>query len=721
MATVFLAEDLKHRRRVAIKVLRPELAAAIGPERFLREIEHTAKLHHPHILQLYDSGNSDGLLYYVMPFVEGESLRQQLDRQGKLRVAEALTIAQEVADALGYAHERGLVHRDIKPENILLESGHALVADFGIARVLSGDGSERLTATGVAVGTPSYMSPEQAAGDANVDGRSDLYSLGCVTFEMLTGQAPFTGPSLQAVLAKRFTEDPPDVASLRPEIADRLRNVVSTLLAREPTQRFATAADLVRALRDQTDNVGQAPHVPSSDRSTLLAVLPFKDFSAGADQEWFAAGTHEALLIALQQIGKLRVTSRASAMHFQKTDMRSSEIAKELKVHWLVDGSVVRSGDRIRITAQLIDGPTETHVWANQYERDVRDVLAVQSEVARAVAKEIHVAISPEEVQRLDGTPQVDPETYKDYILGLHHFDRVTPNDFRRCVQHFERAIAADASFARAHAALTVAYGIAVEYGWTSRTAARAPAQRAAREALRLDPGSGDSHHAQASFLFHMQRDFPAAERAFQKALALTTNAYALLGYGWLLSQMGRHDEAVAVLERAVVLDPLSSLMHGDLGWWLYGARRYPEAIEQATEAIALDPTFPEGYWLLASAQAQLGQYDESLRNFGRYEDLYGQPVDWFRGYLLGLADRREQAHAALDIVKQRVETGDTQHIELAQVYLGLGEHERVLDVLDSAPEAGVSFQPYLWPEYEPLLSHPRMAAVLKRHGIPIK
>ena len=289
MATVYLAEDLKHNRQVAIKVLKPELAAALGAQRFLAEIKTTASLHHPHILPLYDSGEAGDFLYYVMPYVEGESLRERLDRERRLPITDVLDIARNVADALGYAHARGVLHRDIKPENILLESGHALLADFGIARAIDAAKADRMTQTGIALGTPAYMSPEQAAGATSLDARSDLYSLGCVMYETLAGEPPFTGPSVQAVIAARFTETPPSVTSLRPEVPTGLSTVVAQLLALETEQRPGSAAAMIEQLRTSGD---QPVTLVSADarKSVGIAVLPFADLSPAKDQEYFCEG-----------------------------------------------------------------------------------------------------------------------------------------------------------------------------------------------------------------------------------------------------------------------------------------------------------------------------------------------------------------------------------------------------------------------------------------------
>lgn len=450
-----------------------------------------------------------------------------------------------------------------------------------------------------------------------------------------------------------------------------------------------------------------------------IAVLPLHDHSPKGDQDWFAAGVHEALLRALVKIDGLQVTSRTSAMRYRGSDKLLPEIAAELGVEWLVEGSVVRVEDQIRVSSQLIEAAADQQVWSGEYDRDVRDILALQSEVAKAIAGEIHIVLTPEVEARLSATPQVDPETYEAYVRGLQHFDRVTESDFRKSVELFERAIESDTTFAPAHAALAVSYGIAAEYGWITRAEAAPRAARAADAALELEPESGDAQHARASVAFHMDRDFAAAEANFKKALELSPSAYVYFGYGWLLSQLGRHDEAVETLERAVELDPRSSLIRSDLGWWLYGAERYDHAIEIASITIDLDPKQPESYWLMAAARSQKGQFAQALDAFSRYEELYGDAVPWFRGYLLALAGQRDAALTALAELKERIGSGESVAIEAAQIHLALGDDERTLEVLEGAAESHVSFQPYLWPEYRRLFSNPRFLGALERLGYP--
>jgi TolB-like protein/Tfp pilus assembly protein PilF len=465
-------------------------------------------------------------------------------------------------------------------------------------------------------------------------------------------------------------------------------------------------------------SAAQAKASPSEVSPELprLAVLPFVDHSCEQDQEWFAAGTHEALLTTLQKIKALRVTSRTSSMRYRETALSMPEISEELHVRWLVEGSVTRAGDQMRVSASLIDGTEDQQVWSGRFERDISDILALQSEVARAIADEIRVTLTPEEKGLLAEAPRVDPAAYRAYVLGLHRFDRVTPVDFRRSVELFEEAVSIDDAFVPAHAALVFAHGIAVEYGWIPRDEASGPVTRSLKATRTLSPDSGEALHSLANYQFHMEKDLEAAERTYRSAMQKTSNAYVRFELGWLLSRMGRHGDAVAVLEEAVLLDPRSPLIRCDLGWWLYGARDYDRAIEEARFALEIDPTFPESHWLLAAVYAQQGRFGDSLAEYELYESLYGEPVLWFRGYLLGLAGRREEALQILDELEQLDPSGG----EVAQIHLGLGDHEKVIEALEKADAPGVWFQPHLWPEYEALHGEPRFRAILDKFSIPL-
>jgi serine/threonine-protein kinase len=409
MAVVYLAQDLRHERMVALKVLQPRFSKALGADRFLREIKVAAKLHHPHLLPLYDSGDAGGLLYYVTPYVEGGSLRQLLTREGRLRPAKALRIAHEIADALDYAHRNQVIHRDIKPENILLEEDHAIVADFGVARAISAAADCRLTQAGILLGTPAYMSPEQANGEA-LDGRSDVYSLGCVIYEMLVGHAPFTHANPMALLAARVISAAPKVRSADASVPAAVDHLVGRALALLREHRHQSAAELEVALGVAEQEIAYWTPTPGmtqpAARMAALAVLPFVNMSNDPDNEFFSDGITEELINALTRVKGLRVASRTSVFAFKGQDLDVREIAQRLNVSAVLEGSVRRAGNRLRVTTQLINAADGYHIWSESYDRQLADVFEVQDELSRSIVNTLRPKLVEE-----DSGPLVLPAT----------------------------------------------------------------------------------------------------------------------------------------------------------------------------------------------------------------------------------------------------------------------------------------------------------------------
>jgi len=458
MATVYLAEDLKHRRPVALKVLSPNLAASLGTDRFLREIEIAARLAHPHILSLHDSGQADGLLYYVMPYVEGESLRGRLIRERQLPLDDALRISREVADALDYAHGRDVVHRDIKPENILFQAGHAVVSDFGIARAIRVAGVKRFTGSGIAVGTPGYMSPEQAAGVEQLDGRSDLYSLACVLYEMLAGDPPFTGWSAQAILARQAVEPVPRLRTVRDTVPEWLEQVVTKALARAPADRFATAGDFIAALAKHGPLAVTAPAPtlvqPLPAAANSIAVLPFVNMSAEPENEYFSDGITEEIINALSAVGSLRVASRTSSFSFKGATQDIRAIAERLQVSAVLEGSVRRADTKLRVTAQLISAADGFHLWSATYEREMKDVFAIQDEIARAIVNALKVKLTSEPRLALVEPHTDNVEAYALYLKARYFWRRKSASGLKKGIEYFEQAIALDPRYSLAYAGL---------------------------------------------------------------------------------------------------------------------------------------------------------------------------------------------------------------------------------------------------------------------------
>ena len=753
MATVYLALDQKHERQVAIKVLKPELAAVLGAERFLSEIKTTANLRHPHILPLYDSGEAAGFLYYVMPFVDGESLRDRLNRQRQLPIDEALRIAREVADALGYSHARGVIHRDIKPENILLENGHAAVADFGIARALSAAGAERLTQTGVAVGTPLYMSPEQAAGERNLDGRSDLYSLGCVLYEMLAGQPPFTGPTAEAVTRQHLLTQAAPVTNLRPTVPADVAGALARSLAKNPADRFNPAAQFVQALsgaapapRPETGpNRWNRPGLMAGAAVMLalatylaahfrgghgggadspirsIAVLPLDNYSADSSQDYFAEGMTDELTTDLASISQLRVISRGSAMQFKGRNRPATpEIARTLHVDAVVEGSVTRSGDRVRITAQLIDARADRHLWARSFERKSGDVLALQAELASAIAREINVELTPGERTRLAAAPSVNPDAHDAYLRGRYFFNRPSDENLQRAITEFNEAVRLSPDFAPAYAGLSDAYLWAgFNEGFITPAQAKPRARAAAERAVALDSNSAEGHTSLGVYRTWFDYDWSGSEAEFRRAISLNPNyAFAHDQFGQFLAIVGRLDEAIAETRRATALDPLSPSIMIDVSLSYLYRRDTTEVHELTRKAAELDPTYFMPPLVDGWADLTVGHAHEAIPKLERAAAMDAPPfATAYLGYAYGAAGDRTRALATLERLKALSRDGQVAPFNEALVYLGMGDKHRAIDYLERAYAANSEFLVWLGgdPLYDGLRSEPRFIALLKR------
>jgi eukaryotic-like serine/threonine-protein kinase len=719
MATVYLASDLRHHRKVAIKVLRPELESVLGPERFTREIQTAAALNHPHILALYESGVGPPL-WFSMPFVRGESLRQRLIRERQLPVEEAIGIVTQVAAALEHAHAQGLIHRDIKPENILLHEGVAMVADFGVALAVSsevgkgGGGEDRLTGTGITLGTPYYMSPEQAAGERTVDARSDVYGLACVLYELLAGEPPYTGPSAQAVMAKRFTHPVPSVRRVRPTVPPAVEQALIKALARVPADRFASAADFARVLTAPAN--GDA-------RSPSLAVLPFLNLSNDPENEFFADGITEDVIAQLSKIRSLKVISRTSVMPFKQRGQNLREIGATLQVATLLEGSVRRAGDRVRIVAQLIDAEADQHIWAETYDRQLTDIFAIQTDVALKIAAALEAELSSEEKSRIRAEPTKDVEAYQLHLLGRHCVLRWTLEGVEQGLKYLEQAVARDPNYALAYATIAQAYtdvGIGVAGSLPAGEAFRR-AKAAVTRALEIDPGLADAHAVLGHLKFVCDYDWAGAEAELKRAIELNPNSgNAYDFYGLMLSALERHDEAIEMQRRAHELDPLAHRM--DLATTLLRAGRYEEALRAVTRVLAVEPHFPLAHATLGWVYLLDGKPEDGIASLKRALALSPESTMYLAQ--LGQAFARGgQVAEALQVLRQLDELSKQRYVSpyhMAYVYTGLGEHERAMDWLERAYEerAGGVFGMKGSFLLSPLRSHPRFQALLRRMNL---
>jgi len=753
MATVYLAEDLKHRRKVAIKVLRPELAAALGAERFLREIATTANLRHPHILPLYDSGEAAGFLYYVMPLVEGESLRARLDRQKQLPIDEALGIAREVADALGYAHQRGIIHRDIKPENILLEGGHAVVADFGIARAISSAGAEKLTETGLSVGTPLYMSPEQAAGDPNLDGRSDLYSLGCVVYEMLGGQAPFTGPTAESITRQHIVTDAPPITNLRPTVPAEVAGALARSLAKNPADRFNPVAQFADALRPGSQ--AQPVHRPSTAvpaslvsrtpilvgvavvaiaaalffwrrgsggeaaRPASVAVLPFVDLSPERTNTYLGDGISETLINALANVPGLSVAARTSAFSFRDKAEDVREIGRQLGVAAVLEGSVQKAGNHLRVTAQLIKTADGLHLWSESFDRGAGDIFAVQDEVARAVVNALQLRLASTSDSGGTRGGSHNAEAYDAYLLGRYHWNRRTTEGMIAATVAFKKALALDSNYALAWSGLADTYVLSIpeEYDvpGLNRDSTLVRAEAAARRAIALEPRLGEAYTSLAEILEYRDR-WAEARDAHRKAVALAPNyATGHQWYSYHLAQVDRWDDAIREMEEAHRLDPLSHVITLSLAIMYDGADRFAAATPLYAQGLAQSPEAYYAWGAMVGHQLALGKVDEAITAFEKSRG-WPQTDSSVAGIARGLRDPATRS-ATIDAL------GRGQNVAVSTPFFRwLRGDDATLRMLEAAvatgrPVVGTLFLRYfLGPK---LRSDPRFTALLPRLGLP--
>ena len=622
MATVYLAQDCKHDRVVALKVLHPDLAASLGPDRFLREIKLAARLNHPHILPLFDSGAADGFLYYVMPYVEGESLRERLDREQQLPVEEALHHTRAIASALDYAHRQSVVHRDIKPENVMLYEGEAMVMDFGIAKAVSAAGSETLTQTGMMVGTPAYVSPEQAAGEVNLDGRSDQYSLACVLYEMLSGERPFTGATAQAVLAKRFTETVRPLRTIRGAIPEYVERAVARAMSTDAGGRFATAAMFAQALASglTTPTDTQTIPQPVVSAAKSVAVLPFANMSADPDNEYFTDGMAEEIINALTKIQSLRVASRTSAFAFKGKNEDIGDIGRKLKVSTVLEGSVRKMGNRLRITAQLVNVADGYHLWSERYDREMEDVFAIQDDISQAIVRALRVILSEGEKKQIEkARPAVNVEAYDFYLRGRQYFHQLRRKSLEYARQMFNRAIEIDHEYARAYAGVADSCSMLYMY-FDAREFNIRQADIASQKALELEPELAEAHLARG-IAVALSKRFDEAEREFETAMRLDPKLFeAPYFFGRTRTAQGRFADAVKLFERASALRPedfqatsFLAQSYASMGMTGEAEDATRRAIRQVQQRLDLNPDDARACNLGSGLHAKLGHNEKAL------------------------------------------------------------------------------------------------------------
>ena len=687
MATVFLARDERNDRPVALKILRTGADTAAGVERFEREIKLLARLQHPLILPLHDSGIAGDALYFVMPYVDGEALRDRMLRDGPLPIADALSIAIEVADALAYAHAQGVVHRDIKPENIMLWRGHAVVADFGIASIAhaaSGDEDARLTRAGAWLGTPGYMSPEQAAGELGIGPASDQYSLALVLYEMLTGSPPFVG-SLRSVLARQVTESPRPIVELRPDVTPTIAAALTRALTKKPEERWSSTASFAEALRGASDHAASiGPSPESADARLSLAVLPFSNIGGDSANDFFSDGMTDELIGALARVPRLRVVSRTSAFAFRGKDVALAEIGARLRVGFVLSGSVRRAGDRLRLSAHLSRVADDSLLWSETYERKVADVFEVQDDLSRRITGTVREALgtsgatTPARVH-----PARSVTAYDEYLQGRYHWNKRSTASLREGLAAFQRAIDADPTYAPAFAGLADSHALLASSNQELPAKAYPAARDAALKAIELDPSLAEGHASLGLVRLNYDWDWEGAEREFQKAIELNPSySTARQWYSSYLSSMARFAEAIEAAQQAAAVDPFSITATVRVGIAYTFALDYEKAAAQLERAMAMEPGFLHAHSWLAHAYVGLGRYDDAVR-IAEEAHASGQRALPFRGLLASVYGEVGRSTEAREIIRDVVSQPDGPPFFMALLQLIVGEHAKAYEWLD--------------------------------------
>jgi eukaryotic-like serine/threonine-protein kinase len=774
MGEVYRARDLRLGRDVAIKVLPASLSS--DPERlrrFAQEARAASVLNHPNITAVHDIGEHDGAPYVVQELLEGETLRARL-AGGALPVRKAIDYGMQIAQGLAAVQEKGIVHRDLKPENLFLtKDGRVKILDFGLAKPIEATETEPPTQAptaaagteaGAVLGTIGYMSPEQLRGKP-ADARSDIFAFGAVLYEMLSGQRAFRGGSAAETISAILTTEPRNVSAADASISRSLQEIVFHCLEKAPEQRFQSARDVAFALQTETRTLESPSFARSSGRrrwrgaaaillgmaavgATLLAVkalrgrgrsgggagsirsiavLPLTSFSADPEQEFFADSMTDAIITDLAKIEELRVVSRTSVMRYKRTQKSVPEIARELGVDGIVEGSVERSQNRVRITAQLIRAPADQHLWADSYERDLKDVLVLQDQVARSIAREIQVKLTPLDKARLKSPRAVDPAAFELCLKGRYFWTKRTPESIQKAIGLFGQAIDTDPTYAYAYAGLSACYvslGFSFDVGSLPPNEAIPKAKAAASKAIEIDDSLAEAHNPLAFIRLNYDWDSAGAEREFKRALDLNPGyADAHHWYAHYLIATGRPEESLAESNRALELDPLSPIMSTHLGWLYYYLRRNDQALSQLGKTLELDPNYGLAHWYIGLVKEQQGRYDEALDRMSRaVELLHGNlVVEADRAHALALSKRTAEAEESLGGLLTLSRTRYVNPVETALVYIGLGKSDEAFRWLDRAYEERSDLLVYLRvdPRFDPIRSDPRFAELIRRVGLP--
>lgn len=758
MGVVYKAHDVRLRRDVAIKFLPSELERDEGRlARFYVEARAASSLSHANVATIYEIDESGGEHFIAMEYIQGTTLRERIGAE-LLSIDSTLDLAIQIARGLYAAHQKKIVHRDVKPENIMITmEGNAKIMDFGLAKVTRGT---RLTGAGATMGTVAYMSPEQVRGE-DVDERSDIWAFGVVLFEMLTQRVPFKGEHPPAIMYEITNKDVPVVRELRKDIPPILESIVVKALAKNPQERYQHLGQVIADL--ETVKKGGAPTAtvmldpvrhskfrwlivgtvvilfaaiwfffrPTSVslrmNGTTIAVLPFSNMGGNQETEYFSDGVTEDVLTRLGQINSFKVISRTTMMQYKGTKKTMREIGNDLHAGVVLEGSVRRDADQVRITVQLIDANTDEHIWAQTYDRKFKDIFVIQSSVAQDVAIALQTTLSSEEIKKVDSKPTDNLSAYDEYLMGRYSWSKRLPDKLKNGIVHFERAIAEDSNYAIAYAGLADSYTILGNLNLLPPNETYPRAKLAAWKALTIDSNLAEAHASLGFAVMNYDWDWNLAEKELKRAIEINPNfATARSWYAYLLTVTGRFEEATVVRKKALELDPLSPVINADMGLTLYFARKYDEAVQQYIKTLEIDPTFVIANIPLAGAYVQKGLYNEAIAaiqqvTVGMSYASVRHPIPIAAlGNAYAASGRKDDAQNMLELLEEMSETQYVSPYWMGVLVAGLGRKDQALSWLAKGIEQhdGSMILLKVDPVFDNIRSSPRFVALLKRIGL---